>query len=176
MNTEQLKKILLTALFPLLAACASSGPTYAPANERGDYGYTERQLTDDRYVVEYVARERHLDQARDFALLRSAELTLQKGNDWFQVVERNTDEEDIGSARSSVAVSHPISTTRTHCGLLTCRTTTDVTTVQSTVATTRDPRQKVTVGLEIMMGEGRKPSGGSYYDASNIADSLRSRI
>ncbi|MCG8441896.1 MAG: hypothetical protein MI723_08810 [Caulobacterales bacterium] len=77
-----------------LGGCATPTP-YAPAERAGGYGYSEQRLEDDRFLVRFRGNSASGAQAADFALLRAAELTLQYGYDWFEVVRRG--EERDGS-------------------------------------------------------------------------------
>lgn len=69
-----------------LTACALP-PAYRPAAGERDVGYRELAQADDRYQVSYAGD--HLvsrDRAGDYALLRAAELTLELGRRWFEVL------------------------------------------------------------------------------------------
>jgi hypothetical protein len=88
-----------------LAACAT--PTvYGPANPNAagtaKVGFSEYRIENNRYRVTFQggggAPQR---QMADYALLRSAEITLRDGYDWFQVVDR------FGDANGSQAGSGP---------------------------------------------------------------------
>ncbi len=93
MNSLLLSKVktwLITApTLLLLAACAAPTP-YQPAN--GGYGYTDQQIEQNRYRVSFdgnASTEREVVQ--NYLLYRAAELTVQKGFDYFTVVDRNLD-------------------------------------------------------------------------------------
>lgn len=84
-------RALALALTAMLAVgCASSyGPDYDRAENRGDLGYYDTRLDQNRYRIEYRTDYRDSELAQDFAMRRAAELTLQGGYEWFQVIHRN---------------------------------------------------------------------------------------
>ncbi len=88
-----MKKPILTALALAAAAavgCASAyGPRYERADSRGDFGYTDVRLDENRYRIEYRADHADSGLAQDFAMRRAAELTLARNYEWFQVINRN---------------------------------------------------------------------------------------
>lgn len=82
--------MVLAVLAAALGACATAfGPAYGPARHPGDVGYLDRRIENNRFIVEYRADRRDYARAEDFAMHRAAELTLQNGYDWFQVISRN---------------------------------------------------------------------------------------
>jgi len=85
-----MKKILI-ALAALVAAagCTTAyGPRYERASAPSGFGYYDTQLDQNRYRVQYRARESG-PYAEDFAMRRAAELTVQRRYDWFQIVARS---------------------------------------------------------------------------------------
>ena len=86
---------LVAALGLLLAACAGKPTPYQPA--QGGFGYSEQQTEENRYRVSFAGNSATSRQTvEDYLLYRAAELTVQTGHDWFQVVDRNTVQEDSG--------------------------------------------------------------------------------
>ena len=78
-----------------LAACATPTP-YQPLSSASEIegGYTDRQLAEDRYRVTFAGNmltER--ERVESYLLFRSAELTLEKGYDWFLIVDHEMDHE-----------------------------------------------------------------------------------
>jgi hypothetical protein len=73
----------------VLAACAGQVPTpYGPA--AGGYGYSEQQLEDNRYRVSFGGNDlTSAETVQNYVLYRSAEITLDRGYDYFTVVDRN---------------------------------------------------------------------------------------
>lgn len=87
-------------LLTLLASAALGGCTtatpYQPyrAESAGGVhgGYTDQQLAPDRYVVRFHGNElASRDRVEGYMLYRAAELTLQRGYDWFLAVDRHTE-------------------------------------------------------------------------------------
>jgi hypothetical protein len=76
-----------------LAACATPTP-YQP-NIRGQAtsgGYSEVQIEPDRFRVTFSGNSlTSRETVEGYLLFRAAELTLQKGYDWFTIVDRETD-------------------------------------------------------------------------------------
>jgi hypothetical protein len=81
------------SLAALTAGCATPTP-YQP-NLRGQAisgGYTETQITADRYRVSFSGNTlTKRDTVERYLLYRAAELTLSKGADWFEMDDRRTD-------------------------------------------------------------------------------------
>ena len=94
--------LLCTAL---LSACASTS-SYQPAKNDRSMGYTDYAIESNRYRVVYRANSQA--SADDLALRRAAELTVHKGQDWFQVINRSHDL--VGDSGASPRVSLGTST------------------------------------------------------------------
>ena len=73
----------------VLAGCGQ--PTsYQPAAD--GYGYREQQIEQNRYRVSFAGNElTAADTVQNYLLYRAAELTLDRGYDYFTVVDRNLD-------------------------------------------------------------------------------------
>jgi len=85
-------KIALLALMVIvLCACATPQPTpYQKANASG--GFSETQLDTNVFRVTFHGNSfTQAERAADFALLRSAELTLQNGYSFFVIVDSSQD-------------------------------------------------------------------------------------
>ena len=90
---------LVAALGLVLAACAGKPTPYQPA--QGGFGYSEQQTEENRYRVSFAGNSATSRQTvEDYLLYRAAELTVQTGHDWFQVVDRNTVQEYSGNGGS----------------------------------------------------------------------------
>jgi hypothetical protein len=86
---------LVVALGLLLAACAGKPTPYQAA--QSGFGYSEQQTEENRYRVSFAGNSAtSRPTVEDYLLYRAAELTVQTGHDWFQVVDRNTVQEYSG--------------------------------------------------------------------------------
>lgn len=103
-------RLALAAACLTLTACAPTLTTYGPAglNDRS-VGYSDIRIEEARWRVSFVGGpDLSRNQTERFALRRAAELTVQNGYDWFEVVARNADVE--GSNRSPVSVGGSVGT------------------------------------------------------------------
>lgn len=91
--------ILLPALG--LAACATA-PVYQPASGRTALGYQDQRIEANRYRISYRAQTP--EAANDFALRRAAEITVNDGADWFEVISRDTDRNATSRSGSRVSI------------------------------------------------------------------------
>lgn len=74
-----------------LSACASEPAPYAPMTHETSTGYTDQQLTADRYRVTFTgnaATDRQ--RVEDYLLLRAAQVTINAGRTWFMFDTRTT--------------------------------------------------------------------------------------
>lgn len=161
-------------LVTLVAGCATQTP-YQPAAKRGEYGYSETQLTDNRYRISFNGNPATpVETTKDYALLRSAELTLQKGYDWFELADRGSDRKLRSNASVGSRIGFPAQTeVYQRCGLLQCDT-----------VVSRGPgfgsefdfdtpeRATYATSLEIVMGKKPMPTSADTYDARQLADTL----
>ena len=95
-----MKRLLMCSAFVLVAACASTS-AYGPAAKSGAMGYESLQIENDRFQVSYTDTD--AARARDRALLRAAEVTLEQGKEWFEVTSSYSSDEstrDSGSRTS----------------------------------------------------------------------------
>ncbi|MEO1100792.1 MAG: hypothetical protein AAFW65_03005 [Pseudomonadota bacterium] len=82
-------KYLILASALVLSACATGPSPYAPAENSRDKGFSEQVIETGRYRVSYKGDD--AEQARSYALLRAAEITIENGADWFRVVDAYTE-------------------------------------------------------------------------------------
>jgi hypothetical protein len=79
----------------VLVGCATSGSTpYQPASSANAVqgGYSEVRLAEDRYSVTFAGnRLTSREQVEASLLYRAADLTLQRGYDWFVIVDKETE-------------------------------------------------------------------------------------
>jgi len=168
--------VVLAAL--TLGACASS-PQYVAADDASDFGHYSTKLADNRYRVVYNGNDRiDLNKTKDYALLRAAELTLQEGYSWFEVVDRATTTTETKLDKPHAGVSYEQSyEVQRNCGLLGCTETVRPRTSTGVHVDTRSPESKHSYALEVLMGNGEMPEkGGNYYDASSVASSIWERM
>ena len=85
------KAALAAAAVLALGACATS-TTYAPANERSAYGFSEQRIENDRFRITFRGNSSTTrETVETYLLYRAAELTLENGYDHFVVVEDETE-------------------------------------------------------------------------------------
>ena len=81
------------ALTALLGACTTATP-YQPniTGQKVQGGYSEQQVETDRFRVTFSGNSlTSRETVEGYLLYRAAELTVQQGYDWFEIVDRNTD-------------------------------------------------------------------------------------
>ncbi|MGS2719040.1 CC0125/CC1285 family lipoprotein [Paraglaciecola aestuariivivens] len=159
-----------------LLGCASSQPTaYQQAMGDNEFGYTETRLTDSVYRIDFVGN-RHSDEARikDYAMLRAAELTLQKGHDWFVILDSDTKRE-VKSRPSTTVQASTQDRVVQKCGLLGCSTY--VSPGYTGVAIeTQKVDGKVSTRLQISMGSGEAQNPSTAFDAKQLAENMRKNL
>jgi hypothetical protein len=75
----------------LLAACATATP-YGPASQGGGYGFSDQRIEDNRYRITFRGNSTTSRETVENSLLyRAAELTVQRGFDYFLVFEQDTE-------------------------------------------------------------------------------------
>ena len=159
-------RIILPALAALsLSACATTPTLYQPAAGPSAVGYSEFRIEPGRYRITFRggggARP---EQVADFALLRSADLALAEGYDWFRVADRFVQQEGYGSGpRFSVGAGGADFGRRSSVGV--------------GVGTSFDlgggPAFSQT--LEVVMVKGAPPRTSDVYDAREIRRSIGGR-
>ena len=86
-----MRTLALAAVAGLLAACATATP-YQPAVTAG-YGFEEQTIEDNRVRITFRGNTlTDRETVETYLLYRAAELTLQSGNDYFVVANRDTEE------------------------------------------------------------------------------------
>lgn len=168
-------RLVTIAVFLTLGACASS-PRYVAADDPTDYGHYSRQISEDRYRVNFNGNSRTgFQDTRDYTLLRAAELTLAKGHDWFQVVDRETATTESRDTDPQFGFGYQRATyVEQNCGLISC-TRSERPYRSSYVGIDNHPRRTETRhshSLEIVMGTGKMPEGGHYYNAADVVGAM----
>ena len=153
-----MKRIAVSALLLLAFAACSTAPTvYGPAATNSAVGYRQTKIEDDRFRVSFRANpDLKAPQVEDMALRRSAELALENGREWFLVVNRFT--ELVGGnsgGGTSVGVGGSSGSYGSSVG------------VGIGFDLTPDSRRYEST-LEILLGNGAKPSSPDAYDARAI--------
>ena len=164
--------VLITALLSL-TACASS-PRYVPAKNADDYGHFSRKISENRYRVNFNgSRRTNLQDTRDYALLRAAELTLAKDYEWFQIVDRETatTEKVSHEPRAGFGYERAWYVER-NCGLVGCTRSARPATYTSWRFETGRPSETHSHSLEIVMGKGEISEDGNYYDAKAVVNAI----
>lgn len=163
-------------LLVFLTACATQ-TEYKPAADRGEYGYTDTQLAENRYRVTFTGNTMTpKETVQDYALLRAAELTLQNGYDWFRLANRETDKK-TRTTTSGGAGFGPGTHTSVYqrCGLMSCDTVVAQHTTPDIGADiyTTSTRSSYSSSIEVMMGKDPMPEDVEVYDARELASTLR---
>jgi hypothetical protein len=159
-ETIMMKWISISAL-TLLGACATNVP-YGPAAKDGAKGYSVQPIENNRFRVSYT--DSSVEVARSRALRRAAEVTLEKSDDWFQVVTAYTDTGELaGGGGSSVSIGGSSgSSGRSSVGVG----------VGLSLPLGGGSSGPVTHVLEIITGSGDKPQNADAYDASDVLMNL----
>lgn len=165
----------------LIASCTT--PTaYQPASREGANGYSDIQIEADRFRVSFSGNSMTSRETVELYLLyRAAQLTAERGFDWFMMADRQTEK------RSNTYVDRPFHpgrygwwgpSWRYYGAGLGWRSwdpfwgdpfwddRVDVRTVD-----------RYEASAEIVLGRGRKPSdNGRYFDARDVLRNLEGRI
>jgi hypothetical protein len=88
--------VLAAVSLTVLSACATPTPyqpvaaTDSPSRQRG---YSEVRIEDNRYRLSFAGNDMtKRETVENYLLYRAAEVTINSGYDWFEVISRNTDE------------------------------------------------------------------------------------
>ncbi len=156
-NSMRTLIIALPAL--LLAACVATPTAYAPAGS-GEIGYHDLQIEDDRFRVSFTGGpDVSFGRVEDLALRRAAEVTLDAGHDWFEIVGRDRDAR--GDRDSPVSVGGSVGQSFGSRGFRGSSVGLGITFSPGRV------RQE-TVSLEIITRSGPAPDGLDIYDARDV--------
>lgn len=154
------KLIAALLLAGTLGACATGPTPYRAADRDGAEGYSSLAIESDRFRVSYRADDPLI--ARDYALLRAAELTREQGADWFRVVSAYTDEEGFSGSGSgtSVSVGGASGSYGSSVG------------VGIGIGLGGGRRGDAVHAIEILVGSGPAPDEPDVYDASAVIASI----
>ena len=89
---KTLRNLALCASAAVLAACATATP-YQPASQPGGFdGFSQTMLEADRARITFGGNSlTKRDTVENYMLYRAAETALERGYDWFELVERDTE-------------------------------------------------------------------------------------
>ncbi|MEL7110137.1 MAG: hypothetical protein AAGJ68_03620 [Pseudomonadota bacterium] len=148
-----------TALLAL-GACATSAP-YGPASRDGAKGYVVQPIENNRFRIAYT--DNSIELASNRALRRAAEITIEQGHDWFQVVTAYSDTGELaGGGGTSVSVGGSTgSSGRSSVGLGVG--------IALPLGGSSGPVEHV---MEIMTAPGPKPDNPDAYSASEVLANL----
>ncbi|HEU4958925.1 MAG TPA: hypothetical protein VFT56_00830 [Sphingomonas sp.] len=93
-SNRRLPLLAAAAAATLMLAGCQTATTYHPVTGHGFYreGYSDQRIEANRYMVTFSGNSvTSRDTVERYLLYRAAELTLQNGYDWFQLVDRDTD-------------------------------------------------------------------------------------
>jgi opacity protein-like surface antigen len=147
----------------VLTACATSPTLYAPRAAPSGAGYSEYRLEAGRYRVTFQGNPgAPVNQISDYALLRSAELALRDGYDWFRVADRMTQQTgsgggstlSIGGGSSSYDYGRHGHGSSVGLGVGT--------------SFNLGPKPAVSSSMEVVFGKGQPPKDTDVYDARAI--------
>ena len=86
-----MRRLLIAAAFGLLAACATQTP-YAPSATANGYGFTEQAIEANRLRITFRGNTlTDRETVETYLLYRAAEVTTQRGFDYFTVLDRETE-------------------------------------------------------------------------------------
>jgi hypothetical protein len=99
-----MRMLMAAAALGLLAACATATP-YQPAADGGHYGFQEQAIESNRVRISFNGNSlTDRDTVEAYLLFRAAEITLERGLDYFVVANRDTEEhsrlQSFGPVRS----------------------------------------------------------------------------
>jgi hypothetical protein len=144
-----------------IAACATTAP-YGPAATPRSVGYFDQQIESNRFRVSYRGPSgMSRTEVEDLAMLRAADLALEQGYDWFQIIGRYGDLGPPTSPRFSFGIGGSSFGRNSAVGVGT--------------STGFGGQPSFIANLELMMGRGAKPSTPDAYDARSVANVIRPR-
>ncbi|HEY3695107.1 CC0125/CC1285 family lipoprotein [Phenylobacterium sp.] len=163
-----MKRLALALLAAaVLAGCAAVPTVYQPAAGPQGVGFSEYRIEADRYRVTFRGGPgAPPEQVADYALLRAADLTLDRGYDWFRVVER-----DLRQAGPDSRPRMSIGTGGADFGRHSA-----VGVGIGTSFNLGGGGPPLAQTLEILLGKGAAPRGADVYDAREVRKSAGARI
>ncbi|MEM7727736.1 MAG: hypothetical protein AAF311_00515 [Pseudomonadota bacterium] len=108
MRFTGLRNALLCAGAVALTACATATP-YQPASQPGAFdGFSEQMIENDRARISFAGNSlTERETVENYLLFRAAEKAVERGYDWFELVERDTEKKTrLRSTGSSAGFGH----------------------------------------------------------------------
>ena len=108
-GSARARAVLLLLLVLAVGGCAAPTP-YGPAAD--GYGYAEQQLESNRYRVAFAGNSvTPRDVVQNYLLYRAAEVTLEKGHDYFTLVDQDVERSTVyhGTGFNDFAMGAPAS-------------------------------------------------------------------
>lgn len=153
-----MKWVAVSAL-ALVGACATQSP-YGPATRDGGAGYSVMPIENNRFRITYTDKSAEI--ARSRALRRAAELTLERGDEWFQIVTAYSDTGELSGGGSSVSIGGAGgSSGRSSVGV-----------GVGIALPLGGSSSSVEHVMEIVTATGAKPDNPDAYDASDVLSNL----
>ena len=92
MKLTSVRHLLLCASAVALTACATATP-YQPASEPGAFdGFSEQMIENDRARISFAGNSlTERETVENYLLYRAAETAVERGYDWFELQERDTE-------------------------------------------------------------------------------------
>ena len=147
-----------------VAGCATGPTAYGPKSGE-KLGFESTKIQNDRFRVKYTAKTQ--DEAIDYALLRAAQLTVENGDDWFEVINTG------GAVRQRGKVGVRPSVGMSPNALLRGRLPRpNIGVNMGDVADAMKGPQATSV-LEIVTGKGTKPAKPSAYIAKEVLQNIK---
>lgn len=157
---------VLAASALALTACASLAP-YGPQTGPRGQGYAEQQIENNRFRVTYNGVGA-AGPVADRALFRAAQLTTDRGYDWFEITQRWIDgrPDSAGGVRPSVSIG---ASSGRYGGYSTSG-------VGVGLGVNLSGPQPTSTTLEIVMGRGATPDRPGVYQARSVMESIGPRL
>lgn len=154
-----MKRIALAAAcVALLSACETTGGVRPPP-----VGASYQDIDAGRLRVTFRGSSRMSNpEVRDRALLRAAELTLERGYDWFTITDRYGELAPPTRPRFTVGLGTASFGRRSAVGV--------------GGSTSFGGEGTFVETLEVSLGRGPRPPGPDAYDARGVADTIRPRL
>jgi hypothetical protein len=162
--------VVAAGLLAILSACATPTPYMAAdttSSTRRLEGYADSKIEENRYRLTFGGNSQtDRETVENYLLYRAAELTLDKGYDWFTVVSRGVKEDKRTNYTSDPGFSWRFYYGRAWSPWAMGYSTTTVTSYE-----------RYEAQAEIVMSKGQKPADNpNAYQAADVKANLESKI